>query len=144
MIPKWADALPESFKFYHLGEVKQTEVDGILELEQQHIIAFRFYGDTQGVMLLLFKEGLDQSLYTEMGNIIASRSAQALEEKNGLGVMITPPYILKKSIAERLIENSDYCIQRSYHHKINGESIPVEVLIIPHTHSALSEGGGHA
>jgi hypothetical protein len=143
MIPKWTDALPEQFEFYHLGEVKQAMTDQIIELDNKHIVAFRFYGDTQGVMLILFNEGLDASMYTEMGNIIASRSAQGLEEKDGLGIMITPPSTLKRSVAERLIENSDYCIQRSYHHKLNGEIVPIDVFIVPHK-SVGSEGAGNA
>jgi hypothetical protein len=143
MIPKWTEALPEQFEFYHLGEVKQTMTDQIVDLDRKHIVAFRFYGDTQGVLLILFNEGLDASLYTEMGNIIASRSAQGLGEKDGIGVMITPPSTLKKTVAERLIANSDYCIQRSYHHKLNGEIIPIDVFVVPHSPLG-AEGAGHA
>src|SRR4051812_12917874 len=86
-------ALPEGFDFYHLGriELQATEHEQPLG---QIAIAYRIEGDARGVLLLLLDEGLDTSMYSEAGNIIASQLVSRLSREDGLELTLSPPRTL--------------------------------------------------
>ena len=91
---------PESFEFYHLGNVeKQLPISSVqsLELDGRSGVSFNLYGDTTGLIVFLFEEGLDVSTYTEMGNVLASRMATQLSIQQGWDVMISPPRFLNSA-----------------------------------------------
>src|SRR4051794_8579843 len=100
--------LPDGFDFYHLGRVETREGSPfpLFDLESallgnESALSFQLRGDVSGTLLVLFDSrfthGLDTSVYAELGNILASRVADRLNESSGLDVMISPPQTLGES-----------------------------------------------
>ncbi len=99
---------PGGFDFYHLGQVEALNSTSI-DFEGKQAVAFQLYGDQEGLFVLLFAEGLDTSLYSELGNVLASRMSRMLSESSDTDLMISPPRLLnplqvKKSLAP-IIQN---------------------------------------
>src|SRR4051794_39611054 len=84
-----ANALPDQFEFYHLGQVSQQPSHA--HLDEVCAIAFYLSGDVEAIMILLFSKQLDSSLYSELGNILASQMATQLSNKSGMDLHISPP-----------------------------------------------------
>lgn len=136
-------ALPEKFSLYHLGEVTGQPDAAKGELssgDDSQAVSFRLHGDAEGVLLVLFERGLDVSLYTELGNIIASQAVTRLQQQKGLEVMISPPRLLgREQLAKLLASLSSVAIphlRRTYLHTNGRVIVPVETLYLP----ILSEG----
>jgi hypothetical protein len=122
--------LPNQFDFYHLGEVERCEQGDELFLDDLSSVAYKINGDVNGLMITLVPQGLDLSVYSELGNILASRLATALTEKLGLDVMISSPSLLKVEELQRLLERNYQRITSTYQHRYQGTSVRVEVLIL--------------
>jgi hypothetical protein len=135
-----AGALPQSFEFYNLGQVSLTESTQTFPTQDCTAIGFRLYGDVTALLILLFPLGLDVSLYSEMGNILASRIANQLTSHNKMEVMVSPPSPISEDQFEQLIRRTTGMIRRSYVHLYKSTVIPVETVILP----SPSEGTGYA
>jgi hypothetical protein len=136
---KFSDSMPDGFEFYHLGRVESagdwadelSPSGNELPLEDRVAVAYRIQGDAQGALLILFDKGLDSSLYMEMGNIIASRTATQLNRIEGIDVLVSPPQVLKEAMARSLLAQASPASRRRYLHLHEGRSISVETVILP-------------
>jgi hypothetical protein len=107
-----------------------TETDKDLILEDLNAVAFSFQGDFRGVLVILIEKGLDISIYSELGNILASRIATELNS-DGYDVMVTPPRLLQSAQIERLIQTPHKKIHGKYQHLYQSTVVPVETVLIP-------------
>lgn len=111
------ESLPESFSFYHLGEVRMQDsaapspslrdggaVSPFVSTDRL-AVAFTLQGDVRGALVLVFDQGLDVSTYSEMGNIIASRMVTRLGDHEGLDVSLSPPRILTAAQLQGLMRS---------------------------------------
>jgi hypothetical protein len=143
-IQKIAQLLPESFGFYDLGLVQAQNINDKpvvpLDLEKSRGVAFRVYHLDEGpsaLLIFVFEDGLDPSMYTEMGNTLASKLCKNLSEQEKLEMMISPPIQLKSAPLKRLIGLGSRFggARRGYTHSyvLNGvqQSIPVETWTLP-------------
>ena len=139
---------PDSFAFYHLGRVERSEVPTWeLSLAGKVGFAFRIQGELQGLFLVFFDESLDASLYSEIGNTLASRIATTLS-KNGSIVLISPPRRIGLESAKQLIKYSynawtqkvgshHYC---QYFHSHLGVRNTIETYLLTHSQESQSIG----
>jgi hypothetical protein len=140
-----SDLLPESFGFYGLGTVELQKKVGTtetlpLDFDLLRGVGFRVYhlDDAPSALLLfVFGADLDESMYTEMGNVLASKLCQNLTEQQKSEMMISPPILLKSQQLRRLAgpEGKFAGAGRLYLHSYssNGieKSIPVETWTLP-------------
>lgn len=152
LFSKIADALPDHFPFYDLGEVESAghrlpeEISPQNSFEDCYAVAFRFYGDVSATLLVVFDKGLDVSVYSELGNILASHAATELaRDHDDAQLMISPPRVLGEKQMARLLKERGPFLQRAYLHFCRdapggaGKEIPVRVIVLP-----TPDGGGHA
>jgi hypothetical protein len=126
-------ALPENFPFYHLGTVEAQKAEGS-DVEwtfdaDQTAVSYRFHGDSEGMLVVVFDQGLDESTYLEMGNVIAAKLATNLSKAQGWDVMISPPEKLKSAQLQALLPRVPQKIIRNYLHLHQGRSILVSTLL---------------
>jgi hypothetical protein len=128
-------ALPEKVPFYHLGEVTLNNeiLSSERELIDMEVLGYSFLGDVRGLMLVLFDKGLDSSIYSELGNVIAARTASRLGNEKALDVLISPPKKLSSEQVNKLVDQGSMIIHRTYLHVHKGVTIPVQTWILPHT-----------
>ncbi len=145
---KLAQALPQQFGFYHLGDVEliETRADNpsrqsSRELPTQTAVAFTYQGDARGVLALIFDSDLDISIYSEMGNVIASRMITHLHQKEGADILLSPPKVLNAGQLAVLMK-SEQSHKRTYLHRQKDQVIQVEVLIA--SVAMMSEEVAHA
>jgi chemotaxis protein CheY-P-specific phosphatase CheC len=124
-----ANALPDQFEFYHLGQVALQSTNS--SLEDANAIAFHIAGDMMAVVVLLFAKGLDSSIYSELGNILVSRLATQLNQKDGIDLMISPPQSLTENQLNQIMQHHIPPIKRNYSHIHQGSIISIEALILP-------------
>jgi hypothetical protein len=126
------DALPQQITFYHLGEVilQGSQNQDLADLDSQGVL-YKFSGDFNAVLILLFARDLDISMYSELGNIIASQIVQQLSGAKDLDLMISPPQLLKEGQLKRITQNNPTFVQRTYGHFYKNSVIPVEALVMP-------------
>ncbi len=141
-------ALPENIPFYHLGVVSRSgTIEGTsdhpmawadLDAEGRHAFAFTLYaGEMPGTLVLLFDQGLDASIYSEIGNVMASRLADAL------GAMPSPPRSLSPKGAERLLRAArGTAVWFEYSHHVDGEKVALELAYITTQGSAQGVAQG--
>lgn len=138
-------SLPEGFRFYDQGTVARVaapKVTDLLGLSAEKTAAlFKLLGDPTALLVVLFDNKLDVSMYTELGNILASRLCQRLSENGEGDLMITPPLLLTEAQFLRLARVSPDFILQSYEHVNHGAVTRVDAVILP-----LSAEGqfGHA
>ncbi|MGK5084160.1 hypothetical protein WDW37_12760 [Bdellovibrionota bacterium FG-1] len=130
------ESLPKQFSFYHLGEVRLTPSVSVPSDEttlpkNPVAVAFSVEGDVRGSMLLLFEEGLDVSVYSEMGNVIASQMVTSLAEKEGVDLYISPPKILSSVQLSTILKNQHGVARTYLHQPPNAPSILLQALVIP-------------
>ena len=141
-----SESLPEEFGFYGFGEVKHSPDVAQAKLktpeELQALLAgkigvsFKLLGEPTALLVVIFSEGLDVSMYCELGNILASKLCQKLSEGGEGDLMITPPLLLGAPQLARLSRSGIPCIHRSYRHVDGDSTILLEALILP------NEAGG--
>jgi hypothetical protein len=132
-------ALPQGFDFYHLGRIDLEPGDAISSesakraLASDHFgIGYRFEGEARGGLILLVGEGLDPSVYSEAGNIIASRIASSLSGEGRLEVAVSPPLLLTRLQLTRLLASED-AVVRLYVHRQEHRAIPLQAVLLPST-----------
>lgn len=132
-----ANALPSHFQFYHLGEVEMTPL--LNSFADTTSIAYRLSGEITALLVLSFAKELDMSIYSEVGNIIASRLVTQLSEE-GIDVTISSPKHLDPKQIKLLLGNKESIIRRTYAHLLKNSVIPLEATIF----AASQEGIGYA
>lgn len=140
------ELLPQKFSFYDQGEViLQNSLDSSLErskpagLQNRRGVGFRIYhldNAPSAILIFLFDAAADESMYTEMGNILASKLCQSLTEKDKAEMMISPPIQLQSHQLLRLASQHTGT-RRIYSHTYlqNGieKSTDVETWTVPIT-----------
>ncbi|MGZ3699950.1 MAG: chemotaxis protein CheC, partial [Bdellovibrionota bacterium] len=103
---------------------------------------FSFEGEARGLILAIFERTVDISAYTELGNILASQTADRLSRELGGAVLISPPKLLSEGATRGMIARAakGEWIHRSYTHLHGRAIVPVEIVVIP----IPSEGVGNA
>jgi hypothetical protein len=133
-----ANALPDHFEFYHLGRVA-THPTGSL-LDEGCGIAFHIEGDIRAVMIILFAKALDPSLYSELGNIIASKMITYLYQHHGMDLSLSAPQTLNQNQLNQILKSGEIMAHRNYAHFCNDAIIPVETFVL----AGLTETNGNA
>ena len=124
-------ALPHHFNFYHFGEIlldeeKSSDLLKDHELEEIFSIGFQVYLEDQKILLLtLFNKGLDESTYTEIGNIIAGQTASNLSQD----AMVSPPFPLSSHRLKTLLKHYETDFSQSYYHHYQNNMIPIQLLV---------------
>jgi hypothetical protein len=124
------NSLPASLPFYHLGEIREAGPGALSpdELEDLSAIGYSLQGDVRGVLVILVEKGLDDEVYSEAGNLIASRLATELGAAHGLDVMISPPRSLAPEQILRLAPR--FLVSKTYLHRHEDHAVPVQVAIL--------------
>lgn len=141
---KISELLPDGFSFYEMGSVAQarSRASELRELIQdKNGVMFKLLGEPAAILIVLFDRALDVSMYSELGNILASQLCQRLSELGEGDLMITPPLVLKpEQLGKLALMNSPFT-QKSYEHRDGEKAVVIETLILP-----LSAEGqvGHA
>ena len=147
-------AMPGDFDFYNLGKVTPSPLESVESIEDFAEncvgVAFSIYPmkDAEGstaalrtLMLAVFEDGLDPDVYSEVGNIIASRFAGGLSRMLSEDIMITPPLLLKPAAVQRLTRLKRQTLShRRYFHSFDSKLIPIDVLVL----RVEGEKKGHA
>ena len=124
-------ALPRHFHFYSFGEIQLNgeKTESVLEdhgLEEIYSIAFQIYlEDEKLLMLMLFNKGLDESTYTEIGNIISGQTASNLSNE----AMVSPPFRLSGSRLKTLLQHYEPDSTQNYVHYYQNNIIPIQLLV---------------
>jgi len=144
------ELLPQRFSFYDQGQVtlqdshdsqdstkSSLELSAPSRLESRRGVGFRIYhldNAPSAILIFLFDANEDESMYTEMGNILASKLCQSLSEQEKSEMMISPPIQLQSHQLLRL-SSQHTGTRRIYLHTYlqNGieKSTPVETWTLP-------------
>jgi chemotaxis protein CheY-P-specific phosphatase CheC len=129
-------SLPENFSFYHLGEITlrdraqmQGELPTALPNDDRAALAYTLRGDLQAAVVLMLEPDLDLSMYSEAGNIIASRLATQLAEKHGIDVVLSAPVRLERAQLELLATAMPEFTEKTYVHSHAGKEILLDALL---------------
>jgi hypothetical protein len=124
-------SLPESFPFYHLGTIEANQrADEHSDLSDLQIIAYALKGDVDAVFLVGIEKGLDSSVYSEAGNILASRLVTALAREASLDVVLSPPQILSGDLYSKLDARWETLLERDYLHLHEKNSVQVRCRLV--------------
>jgi hypothetical protein len=148
------ELLPQRFSFYDQGQVTlRDSLNSTLEpsapsrLETRRGVGFRIYhldNAPSAILIFLFDANEDESMYTEMGNILASKLCQSLSEQEKSEMMISPPIQLQSHQLLRL-SSQHTGTRRVYVHTYlqNGieKSTPVETWTLPLTTATTAVEG---
>ena len=117
-------ALPVGFSFYNMGTVEmlsadsaQTQAGEVSDFPEPGLsIGYQFVGELRGLILIMIPDGLNLSMYMELGNILASRIATYLSNEEGIDVMISPPKVMTEQNLQHFtrIESE---VSRTYYHR---------------------------
>lgn len=92
---------------------------------------FRILGEMNAFFVVLFDKSLDESTYSELGNVIASQTVSHLNTQEGMDLMISPPKVVTEEQFSKLLMNGNQVIRKTYAHICGNVVIPVETLILP-------------
>src|SRR4051812_32425079 len=101
-------ALPNRFPFFHLGDVELQEAAvgaadaALAETAGLQAIGYALRGELEGWLVIGVDADADFSMYSEMGNLIASGLATRLSREQGLEIMISPPQRLAPRMLSQL------------------------------------------
>src|SRR4051812_8599967 len=117
-------ALPESFPFYHLGQICPVPQETELSATESELAGVAFSIDCEGllegaILIVFYDPDLDHDLYAEAGNVIASRLATELSRRTGGKSQISPPRRLSSTQLHSLrksILNSGVFVKKCYSH----------------------------
>jgi hypothetical protein len=130
------EAFPQVVSFYHLGTVNASAPSTTLtltasELSEKVGLLFRFLGDFSGSFLFLFDKGLDLSIYSELGNVLASQIATHLSENHERDILISPPHTLTHTQLVTLLKSSQPRFQQTYFHKHEKNLATIHTFMLP-------------
>jgi hypothetical protein len=147
MSSPWKDAfessLPKQFDFYHMGKVERLGRSlrpEFWNLQDCAVLQFKVYSMSEslvGYLYVFIHAGLDSSVYTELGNVIASQTSKALSEDKRFGeeFFITPPRTVTVPLVEKMVALGGDWTTLKYRHTLREHSIEVPVLIHTQTES---------
>jgi hypothetical protein len=138
--------LPNEFPFFSVGTVARSTTAPSSERDLDFIqgksgVSFKLLGEPAALLIVLFDRALDHSMYSELGNILASKLCQRLSEQGEGDLMITPPLMLKPEQLQRLSLTGAPFIRQSYEHAYQDKKVLVETIILPISAEGLV---GHA
>jgi hypothetical protein len=134
-------SLPQSFDFYGMGKVEaqETEVSTEAEPGEGKVgVAFSVFPmlDAEDpkfrtLLLTVFDDGMETEMYSEIGNIIASRFATGVSKALSEDITITPPLLLKTPAVQRLTRMKKQTLTvKRYVHAHEQKLIPIEVYVL--------------
>jgi hypothetical protein len=124
----FVELLPKNFSFYDKGQVSLSNevanapanaLTSPLDLQNRRGVGFRIYhldDAPSAILIFLFDVSEDESMYTEMGNILASKLCQSLSEQEKSEMMISPPIQLQSHQLLRLASQHSG-VRRVYSHR---------------------------
>lgn len=132
--------LPEKIDFYHMGEVRLEPPRAQLALSAQDLdlrnrtaISFTLRGELQAAVVLLVRNDLDISMYSELGNIITSQLVTRLSDEKEIDDVLSAPRIIEAEKLEFLTLLSSAAICRKYVHFFQGQTTSIDLIIYVHT-----------
>lgn len=91
---------PRGFEFFHLGHIEQLAPKPVTIGEAPLIVTCQLTGDDRGLCVVAFDTvsgaPIDESMATEMANILASKFAARLSDQSGELISLLPPELLIK------------------------------------------------
>ena len=135
-IEQLSEALPSSFNFYHLGkvELQPEELQPDLQLSTHDAlygISFHLRGDLHATLVILLGKNLDLALYSELGNILASKIANQLFVDRQLQIEISPPQLLSENQLASILESGSSTTRKTYVHRYENKIFYLETLFVP-------------
>lgn len=127
-------ALPEGFDFYDHGTVTPDLVQDY-QLDENvflgcRAVGFKLFDDTDQWIIIFFDQELDQDIYTEMANLLASQFANQIARKDDQSFLISPPQHISISLLEKWIRINPPTTARRYWHSLHGKLYPLWMLVI--------------
>ncbi|MEO5969098.1 MAG: hypothetical protein ABIQ95_04160 [Bdellovibrionia bacterium] len=133
-----SEALPSSFNFYHLGKVElqpdlRNPVYGSFDAAGDLPCGIGFYiqGDLNATLVILLEKNLDLSIYSELGNILASKITNQLYVDRQLQLTISPPQPLSEYQLVNVLKNKLSTIRKIYIHRYENQIVYLETLLVP-------------
>jgi hypothetical protein len=139
-------SLPENFSFYHLGQIALRDSSRPSQVlfdpnDDRAALAYHFRGDIQATVVFLLEPGLDVSMYSEAGNIIASKLATVLADKHGVDVVISSPVRLERAQLNLLASATNEIAEKTYVHSHAGKDVLLETLLLTYSSGqSLTDG----
>jgi hypothetical protein len=135
----FAENLPRSFDFYHLGSIELESAPPDLDLgDDRQAIAYTLHGDATGVIVLIIDSKLDRSTYAEAGNLIASSLADSLAQRIQGDILPSPPRSIEPHRVAKLAA-SPGASAHEYFHRHDGKSTRITVLLVPDAAHATND-----
>ena len=130
-IEQLSEALPSSFNFYHLGKVELQPDLQPPTYDALYGISFHLRGDLHAILVILLEKNLDLSLYSELGNILASKIANQLFVDRQLQVEISPPQTLSENQLASILQSGSSTTRKTYVHRYENKIFYLETLFVP-------------
>lgn len=136
------DMLPKEFAFYHLGHARaNTGATRSLGSDDQiSLIGYRVSGDPSFWIVLAHERDLEFSIYSEFGNILASRWVGQLSDALGQDFVLSHPMQISKSVIQAVESKLIPLVRRQYIHAHQSKEVPLEFWVLPHREERI----GHA
>ncbi len=137
----------EAFDFYGTGFVGEAPVQGpefassmdpSTEASALGGFLFRLHSEPSSWLALLHPRGLEESLYAELGNLLASREADRLSALAGMPVAISPPEPLSTPAIARLQAIATQRLRLE--HRTGGHVVPLLLLRIQDSREEAGNG----
>lgn len=127
------ESLPEQFDFYHLGSIQKASSEAsradLLITPDSINLSYLIHGDERGVFLVSIAPGLDLSMYSEVGNILASRLSQGLSQAEDKDLLVSPPKPIPFKKALELIKSNSSWIHQTYVHQHGGQLVSIQTYV---------------
>lgn len=133
----------EPFDFYGTGEVAppsgEPQVQPSLpDPRESRGYLFRLEASTPLWLALIYPVGLDDSMYAEVGNLLASQEAARIGSLEDSPVMISPPEALSQPAIARILKSATSSTLLLHRR----QDFVVQLRLV--RLSGTSEGSGHA
>lgn len=127
-------SLPQGFTFYDHGTVtpdlvQESHFDENL-FSECRAVGFKLFEDTDQWIIIFFDKSLDEDIYTEMANVLASQFANQLARKDNQSFLLSPPQKISISLLEKWIRAHPPTTARRYWHSLQGKLYPLWMLVI--------------
>lgn len=144
----------ETINFYDSGTIigqnkRFKKVMGEIPLPAtKRAVGFNIYGlqaINKASIIAVYDEQNEESLFQELGNVVASKIVSELVQDLGEIPVMTPPIDLGSTQVRRLLEASEIALSRRLIHCWGSTEVPFEVYFLTSESDANdSEYGGHA
>lgn len=134
------ERLPREFPFYHLGHARINPTPSRTLGENASLIGYRVTGEPSFWIVLAHEKELEFSIYSELGNILASRWVGDLSEALNQEFLLSHPIPISWNTLQTTKLDFIPLVRRHYVHSHEAIEIPVEFWVLPHTQERI----GHA